>query len=403
MKRAASTEELQPLVRMCRTGMLFDVVEWIRTGQPIALPEASSSKARKHNPLRIAVESGFHSIVQVLLQARAPISEGSYSALAHAVELRRPDLVALLFEQGASPSQISMRLVVEMWNPEVIDLFIAQGASFTRDNALAWGLMNKIRPALGLVKRFGPSDPAIMQQADFALRFHAGEGNLKWVSLLLWADANPLTKGWYRFEDLDDPERPLEEPEGSSAIEIAIVSRSMDVLSHKKMLPRPDPAEPQTLLLLDHACHSGCEVLALVLSRGHEPALLPDRGTGGLTSVIAWMAFDVSFRDLQPGSLNEGIDSDRSREMMKMLHMLIANGAQWLPENAQRISDSRKHFLKLAPKYILEFVWLLQTYKAGRRHDVEELIRTPSMTRWLGRERARMMELIALLPENIGD
>ena len=66
-------------------------------------------------------------LVQVLLQAGAPIEEGNYHAPQHAVELRRTDLVSLLLEHGATVEDVSMQCVIGTWDREMVDLFAING------------------------------------------------------------------------------------------------------------------------------------------------------------------------------------------------------------------------------------------------------------------------------------
>ena len=183
MIRASTLDELAPLVAMCREGKLFEVQEWIRQRRPVALPEDAGAKGASRNPLRIAIDCGFHSLVQVLLEAGAPQHERSYRALDHAVDLRRPDLAELLFKHGADVQDVSMRFVLETWSPEMIALFLSHGASLERGRPVAWALIAKIRSVLGLLKREIGTYPDLRAQAGIALRYHASEGNTKWVSL----------------------------------------------------------------------------------------------------------------------------------------------------------------------------------------------------------------------------
>jgi hypothetical protein len=53
----------------------------------------------------------------------------------------------------------------------------------------------------------------------------------------------------------------------------------------------------------------------------------------------------------------------------------------------------------MAPAYTLEFAWLMQTYRAARRKDMEELFRTPAMARLLARDRDRLSQIVAGVPE----
>jgi hypothetical protein len=402
MKRAASLEELEPLVALCKAGRLFDVQEWVGQGKPVALPPDTRGRGAKRNPLRIAMENGFHSLVQVLLEAGAPVREGYYNALEHAVELRRPDLAKLLIRHGAAVGDVSMRWVIEMWQPEMVELFLSNGASLTSDHPLAWGFIYKIRPTLGLLKRSIDENPELMMQANLALRFHASEGNSKWVALLLWAGADPLARGVYRLEDLNDGSGD-DDDDHANAVELAITYGRVDVLKLKKMLPALDPEHPETSRLVEDACHAPTsEVLSMLLDRGYSPVVLADRGTAAITSALASMSWDLSFTSFDPGSLartRAGIDTPRSRDRMKMLHMLVARGAKWLPGDKRAITDVRQNLSKMAPDYILEFLWLMQRYGAARRQDVQELFRTPLLKRVLGQEHAQAQCIVRDIPE----
>ncbi len=69
MKRAATKEEIKPLIELCKAGRLFDVQRWIASGKPIDPPLPQPKVQRQRSPLQYAIESGFHSLVQVLLEA----------------------------------------------------------------------------------------------------------------------------------------------------------------------------------------------------------------------------------------------------------------------------------------------------------------------------------------------
>jgi hypothetical protein len=68
MKHADSYEEIEPLVEFCKAGRLFDVQEWIASGKPVNLPLERAKRARRISPLKIAMEKGFHSLVQVQVE-----------------------------------------------------------------------------------------------------------------------------------------------------------------------------------------------------------------------------------------------------------------------------------------------------------------------------------------------
>ena len=59
---------------------------------------------------------------------------------------------------------------------------------------------------------------------DIALRYHCKDGNVKWVSLLLWAGADPFSKG--PCTPADDPD----EDEDICVLEYAAIYGHVDIL-----------------------------------------------------------------------------------------------------------------------------------------------------------------------------
>jgi len=62
MIQPLSNEEANLLIEMCRRGQLYAVQTWINEGKSIIV-----SPALKKTPLSVAVDQGFHSLVELLL------------------------------------------------------------------------------------------------------------------------------------------------------------------------------------------------------------------------------------------------------------------------------------------------------------------------------------------------
>ena len=58
-------DEIRPLVELCRAGKLFAVQEWIRQGKPVNPPPPKRKGVRSQTPLEVAIDRGFHSLVEV--------------------------------------------------------------------------------------------------------------------------------------------------------------------------------------------------------------------------------------------------------------------------------------------------------------------------------------------------
>ena len=168
-KRAKTCDEIEPLVKLCRLGKVFEIQEWISAGNPVNPPKDLDRRVKKRFPLYLAFESGFHSLVKVLLDGGTSLEEPGYLPLQHALSKRRLDLVELLVAHGADVHSVSMRTVFQFWDPGIVDFFIANGADVDRDNPLAYALCSKIRPTLGLFKRYEDRFPGFQEQANIAL------------------------------------------------------------------------------------------------------------------------------------------------------------------------------------------------------------------------------------------
>ena len=130
---------------------------------------------------------------------------------------------------------------------------------------LATALCCKIRTALGVFKRQKDRFPSFQDQVNIALRHHCKEGNLKWVSLLLWAAADPLAKG---------PDSPDEDPdpdEDLCALEYAALYKHFDIFKLKKI--RISPEHPIAKDLLQNASRAdNANFLMELLDQGFKPA-----------------------------------------------------------------------------------------------------------------------------------
>lgn len=96
------------------------------------------------------------------------------------------------------------------WDPNVIRYFLDRGADFVTGYPFAFAFGEKIRTSLGPWKECKQKYPhlaaQLQEQADRALRHFCFEGDLKWVSLLLWAGANPRSKGPTLHDDNEGDE-----------------------------------------------------------------------------------------------------------------------------------------------------------------------------------------------------
>lgn len=199
------------------------------------------------------------------------------SALGEAVAMRRLDLCDLLHANGAEINSVPFVDVLLTWEPNLIRFFLDRGADPVNGRPFAEAFRSKIRTALRAFLDCKRAHPELVeqlqQQLDCALRYFCGEGDLKWVSLLIWAGGDPRSRGPCLGKDY------TEDPEGyTSGLEEACRSENLDVL--KKL--KPDPKRDKFRRASSRCSHLGSEGHARVPARACPP--VPERNARCLIS-----------------------------------------------------------------------------------------------------------------------
>ena len=268
-----------------------------------------------------------------------------------------------------------------------MEYFIEKGADPEAGNPLAAALCDRIRTALKIYKKYKDRFPSFQEQANIALRHHSIDGNLKWVSLMLWAGADPYAPGPSSWD-----EQPDEGYEGYSAVRNAAVydkAEVFDLLTKKGF----DPARPELIEIMHYAfSDQNVSMIVKLLDRGVDLAAHAKEAADALNSHLSSLPYTGSFYQSGPESRRD-IDNDRARNHMKALHILAKNGARWMP-TANDIASARRSLLKMKSGYAMEFVWIMSKYKACKRSDLEELLRTGSIRGLLGMHTPRIDNLL---------
>ena len=74
---------------------------------------------------------------------------------------------------------------------------------------------------------------------------------------------------------------------------------------------------------------------------------------------------------------------------MKNIYLLAEAGGKWRPA-ADEIKSARKSLTKMIPEYTVEFISLMARFKAAKKEDVVELLRTPTIKSLVGKYRDRI-------------
>jgi len=387
---AETFDELLPFIKLCKAGHLDEVQSWINAGKPINPPPPIKGRRRK-GPLHKAIDAGFYSIIEVLLKAGTVMADSRPFALERALANRRLDIVKLLIQYGANIKAVEMDLVFETWQPEIIDYFFEHGADVETGNPLAAALCERIKTALGAFKRHKDRFPQLQSQIDIALRFHCREGDKKWAGLMLWAGANPYSKG---------PDSPYESPDPDgdiSALEYAAIWNRPEIFELKQIKITPDI--PVADELFEAVCRSeNADLLLKMLDSGFDPTKRSDQGSGLINACFSGMDWP-DWHNWFDRDRKIDLDTDHSREKIKMIYALAKHGAKWIPTDNWEINDIRRTLLKMKDDYTVEFIWIMSKFKSCKRDNAVQLLRTPAIQKLVSAHKTRMEEIINDFPE----
>jgi hypothetical protein len=363
-------ERAQELLNLCRAGKLYEIEEWIARGESLLVPEES-----KRTPLEIAVENDFHSLV-LLLARNETSTRIKNGALAKAVDLKRFELVELLLQQGAEITGVPFADVLLTWEPKLIRFFLDRGADVSSGFPFAEAFGSKVRTALRPFIEYRNAHPELandlQEQIDRALRHFSNAGDLKWVSLLMWAGANPRSRGPQLYEP-DDPDC------YETALELAASGESLAVLKRLK----PDPSLDDLSELLFLTCFRVQEdTIRYLLALGANPNRKPNGASAPIDRCLWRIDFD-SYRHRRDGELVSTFSLYRTFGAMEAL---LERGALWQPDDRRQMDSVRKTLCACEPKVTVQWLQLLHKHNAASEETIRSLLATPRMREHLSKE-----------------
>jgi hypothetical protein len=214
-----SIDEGKELLSLCGAGKLYEIEAWIDAGKSLHVPE----EPRK-TPLRVAIDLGFYSLVQ-LLATHEDSATIMNDALGAVVDLRSLELVQLLLKHGAEIRGVPLISVLRSWDPALMQLFLDGGADVVTEFPFTMAFSEKIRTALNRFVAFKRSHP------ELDLLISRNEQRRR-AALALVAPRGLLSR--YNREDLyekvwSQPMRILAKEYGISDVGLAKVCRKLEV------------------------------------------------------------------------------------------------------------------------------------------------------------------------------
>jgi ankyrin repeat protein len=368
-----SIAEAKGLLRLCKAGRLFEVQDWIASGKSLCVPDES-----KTTPVEVALNAGFHSLVELLLQNEEN-QQLKNRALQQALSLKRLDLIELLVSYGAEISSVPFIDVLYVWDPSIIRYFLDQGADFITGFPFAVAFREKIRTALSPwreCKAKHPSlAPQLQEQADRALRHFCFEGNLKWVSLLIWAGADPRSAGPVFDDDEDDPDG------FSTAFDAATYCDDVQVLKRLK----PDAKRDDINALLRNAAGGGrAGLVEYLLELGAKSNDKANSGSSALDDCLRGFRYEAPINFHQTGYGRRSKASKyKVAERLKTVQLLLEQGALWGPDDNHQLKEVRRGLFECEPDVTFELIEQLIKHEACTQDTLKNLLGTPAIKKHL--------------------
>lgn len=369
MPATLTLEDSKALLALCRTGRLYEIEDWIKAGKSLQVAESLRT-----TPLQVAIKTGFRSLIELLVRNESQV-EIKNKALADVIERPRMELVELLVNHGAEISSVPFEDVLRTWDPKIIRFFLDHGADAITGRPFAVAFGERVRSSLRIFKDYQESHPEmasqLKEQAERALRFFSYEGNLKWVSLMLWLGADPRVKGPRLFaHSEDDPEC------DATAIEEACLGGKLDVPRRFKLNPEIDDISE---FLKEAAFFGYADVTGYLLDLGAKPN---DKANGG-SSALDRCFWHVEIEDSNHIRYGRLISRYGVCRTFDTIEILVEAGAQWKPDERYSILRFRRMLLKMEPKLVIDLFKVLKTHGACSEETVRNFLDTPKMRQHL--------------------
>jgi ankyrin repeat protein len=329
------------------------------------------SEVRK-TPLSVAISTGFHSLVELLLRHEEN-QKVKNDTLQLALLLDQHSFIELAAVHGAEIASVPFLDVLMTGNRAVAASFLERGADPIADYPFARAFHQlRAKTTLGSYldcRRIRPDlAEQLQEQADMALRQFCQEGKLRWVCLLMWAGADPRSRG----PALDDADHG-EDPEWhTTALHEACGSDNVEIL--KRL--RPTRTDDLAGMLERAAYYARHDILACLLELGANPNDKADGGSSALDVSIKHLGWEDFSRKHEYGAedMAPGCTVSREREAIKVL---LRYGALWRPE-LSTLHKARRILYRTEPEVTVTLIGMLLSHENGQ-DAARELLRVAQM------------------------
>ena len=364
LRRSQLPEQLKLLLALIQGGRIFEVQSWVADGKKLRFHEVEDPRVC---PLRVAVETGFHSMVEVLVQAGGWTADELSEAAELAFDLRRLDVAELLLSGGAKLNHISFYIICKTVDLGLMERFLRAGGDPSRNNDFASALSYiKARPLLRFYRSFHEEFPALDDQAALALHRAVQKEEVRWTALLAWAGADPFRPVPYN----DDETFPVDPENSTNAAHAGIWAKNPDILKVLKL----KPSAAQAVELLDTAAYNSKVELFRMLVKRLTPEQLNTSPRGSCEPLESLVRRSPHWDYWAHVQKTEG-----EAESLQCIELLLDIGAKWNPP-PDSLRSIRRSILEHNGRYIVLLIrLLLYTPNSANIQSVLELCRSNTL------------------------
>lgn len=354
---------------LVRTGRLLDVQERISQGAPLGPP----NRHTKHL-LRIAVETGFHSMVEVLAKATTD-SSALDEALRVAIDKKRTDLAWLLIDCGADPKSVELELVAMSCDKSLLNFYFDRWDTLGNDRGLFEIILAMPYPLTGLIREFAPRVSNHKIQLGAALNHFIVNGNPKWAGLSVWMGADPRLPAPGPYDDWEEPEY------WETPVQHAVSDGRLDVLKLIKVSKHKDDLN-QLLGKVRFSQPRGEEVANYLLGLGAE---INNKPNGGSSILDYLLRADTMARIL---NRYHGIS-------VHAIERWITRGAKFVPDGPADLRETRAAVREISQWDVSRFMKVLA--KGTTEEVFYQILNVPQMRTHLNCTSSGLRKLVSEL------
>lgn len=343
------------LKNLCKVGRLYEAERLLDQKGTARL-----RKTKKWTPLFVAVDRGFHSLVELLLRYDH-VQWDLEKAYGGAIRRRRNDLAGRILRSSWWSADIDPVEALKTGDIELVCSLKASGTDFTKPPIVKEAAMVSARGTIECLRAAKISIEVVEDQLYEALIHHAGQGHLKSLVHLLKAGLNPHRQVAYYPGGEDDT---------MSAVNAAIHSRKPAIV--RMLKPSPEKDDPERLM--GSAVFMGDRrILDVLLEVGFPLNCQKNGGSPVLHDVLheaGLFQIRPDFRSSRP------YDWSKFRATVEWLMGL---GARWAGRDRDDYRHIRDSLVGMGEAGSKEIIGMMLDAKAITEIQLREILKTPRM------------------------